>query len=318
MFSHLMNLSRLKRAARQFGFFRPVPEGTQKQQLWSIGIYVGSSPLAFAPADFVQNPVLTRDDISDIRALFIADPFMMKVKESWYMFFEIYNADSGKGDIGYAASHDGFTWKYQRLVLSEAFHLSYPYVFQWADEYYMIPETYSLGEVRLYKAHRFPTDWTYVATLLSGDKFSDSSIFRYQNMWWLFTCPNPELRQDTLSLYFSTELGDRWCQHPRSPIIKSNPHIARPAGRVLVSNDRIIRYAQDCQPIYGTSVRAFEVDNLTTETYAEQQRSYDPLLGPSGEGWNEGGMHHLDPHLIEGGRWVACVDGWTGVETLDA
>jgi hypothetical protein len=24
-------------------------------------------------------------------------------------------------------------------------------------------------------------------------------------------------------------------------------------------------------------------------------------------------MHHIDPHLVHEGRWIACVDGWSTV-----
>ena len=40
----------------------------------------------------------------------------------------------------------------------------------------------------------------------------------------------------------------------------------------------------------------------------------DPVLGARNDGWNEMGMHHIDPHLLEDGTWLACVDGWSLVD----
>jgi hypothetical protein len=37
-------------------------------------------------------------------------------------------------------------------------------------------------------------------------------------------------------------------------------------------------------------------------------------LSASGRGWNGSGMHHIDPHRMEDGRWIACVDGWLSAE----
>src|SRR5688572_24477234 len=96
------------------------------EQEWSIGIYVGKSPLDLKPPSDLRNPVLTRHEVTDVRALFVADPFMVSVNGLWYMFFELWNRDSRKGEIGLATSVDGAQWSYQRVVLAEPFHLSYP------------------------------------------------------------------------------------------------------------------------------------------------------------------------------------------------
>ena len=53
-------------------------------------------------------------------------------------------------------------------MLAEPFHLSYPYVFAWRGEYYMVPECHAAGAVRLYRAAEFPTRWVQVADLLTG------------------------------------------------------------------------------------------------------------------------------------------------------
>lgn len=278
---------------------------------WSIGIRVGSSPYGFDCWDMVCNPVLTQRDVSDVPAAFVADPFMIRQQNLWHMFFEVMNRRTGKGEIGWATSADGFEWKYQRIVLAEPFHLSYPYVFERQNEYYMIPESHKTAEIRLYKAAPFPMEWTYVSTLLTGSRFTDSSVFRYAGRWWLFTETNPEIRFDTLRLYYADELQGPWREHPKSPIIQGNPHIARPAGRVVVLPDRIIRYAQDCYPTYGRHVRAFEITELTPHRYHERPLGDVPLLTGSGMGWNAGGMHHIDPHHLGEGQWVACVDGWS-------
>jgi hypothetical protein len=283
-----------------------------KYQLWSIGIYTGPSPLLLAPATGLVNPVLTREHVSDVPASFVADPFMIRVSHSWYMFFEVLNWRANKGEIGLATSADGRAWEYRRIVLAEPFHLSYPCVFQWMNDYYMIPETYQSGSVRLYKALDFPERWTIAATLLTGERFVDPSIFRFNDRWWLFAETNPDDSSDTLRLYYADDLPGPWREHQGNPLIAGNPRLARPGGRVLVTDSGILRFAQDCYPGYGTCLRAFRVAELTTTSYREREVAESPVLGPCGLGWNAGGMHHLDAHPAGGGEWMACVDGWTG------
>ncbi|MBF2004714.1 hypothetical protein ACF3DV_09305 [Chlorogloeopsis fritschii PCC 9212] len=287
-----------------------LPIGLPDKSLqWSIGIYVGKSLFDLSSANLQKNPVLTRQDVSDVRAGFVADPFMLQVEHTWYMFFEVFNSRTCKGEIGLATSQNTVNWQYRQIVLAEPFHLSYPYVFQWMNEYYMIPETYQANSVKLYKASKFPAQWTFVGNILTGSVFLDASIFRYADKWWLFTETNPEHRWDTLRLYYADDLLGPWIEHPNSPIVSGNAHIARPAGRVLVMKDTIIRYTQDCDPEYGIQVRAFEIDDLSPTTYHEREISQNPILEPSNTGWNGSGMHHIDPHLVDDGHWIACVDG---------
>jgi hypothetical protein len=282
----------------------------RKQDEWSVGIYIGQSPFEFASPEHVNNPILTRANVSDAQAALVADPFMLHVDQTWYMFFEVMNQQTGKGEIGLASSDNAVQWTYQQIILAEPFHLSYPYVFEWRGDYYMIPESCQARSIRLYKAERFPTHWALEATLLNSGVFLDPSIFRSRDRWWMFAETNPHHKYDTLRLYSADDLRGAWHEHEQSPIIEGNPHIARPAGRVVVLNDRIIRYAQDCYPVYGTQVRAFEVTELTRQRYSEHLVHEVPILAASGGGWNAYGMHHIDPHPLKDGRWIACVDGF--------
>jgi hypothetical protein len=145
---------------------------------------------------------------------------------------------------------------------------------------------------------------------LHGPYFADASLCRYEERWWLFTDASPSMTHDTLRLYYADELRGPWSEHPASPIIAHNPHIARPAGRLIVRNNRVLRYTQDCSPVYGTQVRGFEITTLTTARYHERALSQTPVLAGSGAGWNASGMHHIDAHQLENGQWLACVDGF--------
>lgn len=274
---------------------------------WSIAIYTGESPLNLVSPKSINNPILTAKDVTDVPAEFVADPFMIHENETWYMFFEVLNAHTNKGDIGLATSQDSFNWNYQRIVLEEPFHLSYPYVFKWNHEYYMIPETAQTSSVRLYKATSFPTQWTFCKTLLSGKDFVDPTIFQHNDLWWLFIATSK--KRNILRLYYSQQPTGPWVEHPQSPVVNGNAKIARPAGRVVVFDEKIFRYTQDCKYIYGKQVLAFEITELTTANYQEKAVKNNPIIKASGYGWNKAGMHNIDPHQIDRNKWIACVDG---------
>lgn len=279
-----------------------------RQSYWSIGIYSGVSPYCLNSPKDIKNPVLTADDVTDRKALFVADPFMICEHGKWYMFFEVFNQETGRGEIGLAISKNCLSWIYQRVVISESFHLSYPYVFKFQDSIYMIPESRETKAIRLYKAVSFPYRWEFVKNLLTAAGFVDSSIFYYKDVWWLFTCS--ARGNDVLKLFHANNLMGSWFEHPASPIVKGNAHIARCGGRVLVLEDKIIRYAQDDHPIYGGSLSAFEIIKLNTKEYEESGYQHNPVLRAGCGKWNKMGMHNIDPHCLGKNEWIACVDGY--------
>lgn len=307
---------RLKRLIRRLSTTETTAELSQPHQRyeWSIGLYTGKSPFDLQPAAAVANPMLTHADVSDVRAEGVADPFMVKVENSWFMLFEVMNLETRKGEIAVAISANGLNWQYQQIVLREPFHLSYPYVFEWNNDIYMVPESWESHSIRLYKATDFPLRWSFVKTLLHGRDLVDPSLVYFEKKWWLFASHGKApYRADTLCLFYADDPLSEWREHPKSPVVDRNPHIARPGGRVLVIDGTIARYAQDCFPTYGRQIRAFAVRGLTMKTYDETLISETPVISGTGLGWNANGMHHIDPHLLPNGSWLACVDGYRSI-----
>src|SRR5690606_18902655 len=123
-----------------------------------------------------------------------------------YMFFEILDKSIGRGVIGLATSQDGEKWNYEKVVLKENFHLSYPYVFEHNNNFYMIPETCEAGKVILYKAKQFPYEWEETSTLLQG-KYVDASVFQHENKWWMLAGKSRKLH-----LFYSKQVEGPWME----------------------------------------------------------------------------------------------------------
>jgi hypothetical protein len=279
--------------------------GLVDRDVWSISIYVGENPYELRPHPSVKHhPVLCAKDVSDVSARFVADPFMVRDCGRWYMLFEVLNEESRRGEIGLATSQDALSWQYEKIVLREPFHLSYPYVFEWNASYYMLPESRRASAVRLYRAQEFPHVWAFVGDLLQGE-FTDPSIVFHDGRWWLFAYR----RDGSLTLHYAEQPTGPWWEHPKSPVVSNTKAFARPGGRLIPYQGRILRYAQDGQTTYGERLRAFQIDEMTTTDYHEQQITETAVLSASGRGWNTTGMHHADAHQIGEQSWIACVDG---------
>lgn len=277
--------------------------------IYSVGAVLMDDPFVISDLDGSDvAPVLTGSDCQDMLALFTADPFLFYTNDTWHLFAEVWNIDTAQGDIVLSTSKDGIDWQYQGVVLDEPFHLSYPCVFSWQGSIYMVPESYRTGTVRLYRADPFPSKWVHVADLVEG-VFVDSTPFRFDGRWWMFAGVRHNL---DLHLFWSDELSDGWRKHPLSPVIRGDGHRARPGGRTFVDDDgRLIRIAQDCLPTYGNKIRAFEVTELTPDSYVEHELPESPLLTAGIFSWASAGMHHLDPQPVPGkdGQWLVAFDG---------
>jgi hypothetical protein len=305
-------LGRFKRRVLRSLLLRPpLKQGQRrKKMIWSIGLYEGTSLANLAPAAGIQNPILDAGAVTDVRAECVADPFVIREAERWYMFFEVLRDDTQRGEIAVAISEDGVRWKYERIVLAEVFHLSYPLVFKQGDDLFMVPECGDSESVRLYQAVRFPYEWRLAQELISGRRCLDSTLFDHQGKWWLFTETDPDRKYQELSLYESATLWGPWREHARSPIIRNDRSKARPAGRVWSNGQELIRFGQDCGPAYGSRIRAFRITHLSPDGYAETEVPVSSELRGSERGWNAAGMHHIDIHQTADGRLRAYVDGW--------
>lgn len=235
-----------------------------------------------------------------------ADPFVLQLpdQDDSHLFFEVWDLDRRRGVIAHAYGDGRGEWSYDRVVLAEPWHLSYPHVFAWNGEIWMIPESRQAEQVNLYRAEVFPHRWTRERTLLHG-YFADSTIVHQADGWYLFS----QRGLDELTLHVADCPLGPWRPHPCSPIRAGNRRVTRPAGPILNDGARRFRVAQDGLPSYGFCVRALELLVLDPEHFEEREIPESPVLRASGRGWNCRAMHHLDARPHPDGGWWAVVDG---------
>jgi hypothetical protein len=206
------------------------------------------------------------------RDRFYADPFLMEKNGRSYLFFEDYKFSSHKGLISCCEIDSEGNCGKPRVVLERTYHLSYPFLFTWQGEIYMIPETRDNGTIEMYRASDFPYSWVHEAVLMSDVAATDSTLLHHHDKWWLFTAgvlyhAPPE---KTLCLFVADSPFGPWTAHPKNPIVSDLSH-ARPAGCLYFDNGQLIRPGQDCSNSYGGGVRLHRVDVLSETDYKETQ-----------------------------------------------
>ncbi|MDQ7830253.1 MAG: hypothetical protein RDU30_00840 [Desulfovibrionaceae bacterium] len=199
-----------------------------------------------------------------------ADPFPFVRQGVTHLFFEDIDKDTGKGSIAVMTQGPDGGFGPPRTVLRTPHHLSYPFVFEWGGDVYMVPESAQAARVEVFRAVRFPHKWESAAVLLDGVRAVDATLLEHEGRWWLMANLRMEggSSWDELSVFFAeTPLGP-FVPHPGNPVVSDVRH-ARPAGRVFGQGGRLFRPAQDCSGHYGRGLVIREIERLTPQDYRE-------------------------------------------------
>jgi hypothetical protein len=202
---------------------------------------------------------------------FWADPMITCRNGHAYVFFEDYEYRTRRGRISVIELDGDGRAGPARTALETDHHLSYPFVFEWRGNHYMIPETASVRAVQLYRAIEFPTQWEYVQDLLTDVRAVDATLCEHEDRWYLFTSVSEAggSSWDELFLFVSESPLGPWSPHPMNPIV-SDVRRARPGGPLFKRDGVLYRPGQNSERTYGHSLAVLEVTELSPERYAER------------------------------------------------
>lgn len=239
------------------------------------------------------------------RCCFMADPFIVRDSNDYYIFYEEMppQMNSTWGDIAVLHSTDLEHWTRIGVAIDEPFHLSFPNVFQYEGEWYLIPEAGATNEVRLYKSIHFPMEWKYVKSLVKDVHPADPIIIEWNNVWYLMYWSNEVLR-----LYYADNLLTDWNEHADSPIrLKDKYQETRPAGNFAMYNDSLYYFVQRHDGGYGTAVCAYRIDTLSPTIFRETRMQNNPIVERHGNTWAKDGMHQLSYIYVPESKTYFCV-----------
>jgi hypothetical protein len=232
-----------------------------------------------------------------------ADPFVVTESGRVFLFVEELVFREGRGTIAVMELRRDGTVTSPRRILERPHRLSYPCVFRWNGDYYMLPETEEDATVQLLRCRSFPDVWEPAAVLMRDIHAVDATMFEHAGRWWMYlsTAPDGETF-DELSLFHSgTPLGP-WVAHPRNPIL-STVVGGRCGGRPFVRDGRLMRAAQSGARRYGHSIQLREIVTLTRDECVEREVE---MIQPA---WTSGlaGAHtynvESDVTVIDGMRY---------------
>ena len=204
---------------------------------------------------------------------FWADPHVVCQNNSYYIFLEEFLYKTKKGHISLIIMDDKGNYKKPEKVLERPYHLSYPFIFSYKDDYYMIPETPSTKTIEVYKCIEFPKRWEFVKNLIENIQAADTTLLHYKNKWWLFTNivenEGANIAEELFLFYSDNPLSERWTPHPKNPIV-SNINNGRPAGKIFEHEGNLIRPSQNSTDRYGYGLTFNKIINLDENNYQEK------------------------------------------------
>lgn len=205
---------------------------------------------------------------------FWADPFPWYKNNKHYIFFEELVYSENKGKIAVMEISKNGEHNKPITIIETDYHLSYPHLFEINNDLYMIPESMEHNTIDLYKCLKFPDQWEKEKTLIPNIKALDTTIFKHENKFFMFTTiieHNGVYRGHELFLFWTDDLlKGTWQVHQSSPI-KINQFGNRPAGNLFNRNNSLYRPAQNSTKHYGYGMIIQEISELSPTSYKEKE-----------------------------------------------
>ena len=203
-----------------------------------------------------------------------ADPHIFVKGGQYHVFIEEIPEGSRRGHISVLDMKDGGRVSGARTILQRPYHLSYPFVFEWQGEVYMIPQSTGQQAIELYRCVSFPGSWEFDKFLVKDVDAVDTTLVLKDRRWWMFTCTRDNAGyspSEELSIFHAdSPVSDNWTPHRRNPVV-SDVCRARPAGAFIERDGLLYRPSQDCSVRYGYATRMNRVEVLNEEEYVERE-----------------------------------------------
>lgn len=268
---------------------------------WSIGY--GSS------RSFPEKMIIDAKAIYSIENLkiqndstvFMADPFFVKEKDTFYIFFE-HQKNKNNADIGLLTSVDGKNYQYRGTVLTQKFHLSYPQVFKYRNDFYMIPESKRANAILLYKAHRFPFGWKVCDTLVPNVQLVDPSLYLSDTLNIMVATDYAK----NMYVYRADSLFGKWELHQKTIALIGTE--SRAGGRFFADQKGLLLPVQDFSRGYGCGLSLYRF-SFQNGNYTVKREKKNFLMAKANIKEFNAGMHQLDIQRIDAKHYYYVYDG---------
>lgn len=196
-----------------------------------------------------------------------ADPFLFERDGKVYLFYEAFDLIEHRGKEGYSILNEDGTWTKPVIIIDENYHLSFPYIFEYDGNIYLMPEMSADYSLKLYKSVEFPDKWIQADVVLPDVFACDSVFVEKDSKRYLLTnemfhnVPNGQYASCWVKNYIYEMDGLRAIEDGVK--VAEGDFGIRNAGKTFSSSGKWYRIGQDCRNrMYGCGMVLFEIESL--------------------------------------------------------
>jgi hypothetical protein len=214
---------------------------------------------------------------------FNADPFLFVHNDSLYLFVETKPNNKKAHISAYFVNKNNLKAEYLGVAVNEDFHLSYPALYEYNGEIFMMPESQKSGKSIVYKAVDFPLKWVKCDTVFEFPvkdptllKITDSTgIVYYGEKMMLYRS----------KFIFQNNKFKTWDKEYLRAGVNS-----RPGGSILVMEQDTFLFLQNNFFGYGSGLDALNIKSNQAQSVLGAHENFAPFGA---------GMHHLNTIVFD-------------------
>ena len=230
---------------------------------WNIG-FVNMNEESFVHSGFKLDSInWMRHSYKD---RFFADPFILEIREKCIdVLVEELPFKSQKGQIvKLTINKDSYVLLERIPLLTLDTHLSYPYIFRYEGEVFVIPENGESGQLSCYKYEK--NSLKFVQKIID-EPLTDATFLTYNGCYYVFSTKGDN---EKLWIYYSKDPFNNYILLNSKSFLNSL-NGSRPAGNFFNVGGKLYRPAQICNKSYGEGMLIKEITQLNTMTFQEKE-----------------------------------------------
>ena len=226
--------------------------------MWKIAIYKKNSK----EDSFLKSNNSCLQTVALPKRYWAADPFLFSYKGTDFLFYELFDYYRSRGLIAFSTITNGVVSS-PKVIIKKPYHLSFPYIFEYNNDIYIMPESCGDKTVRLFKAVNFPNKWVEDNVLLKNINACDTVLLMAQEKKYLLTScmPNSDYCKIENRIY---EINEKNVNNEKNYIMASSGDYGiRNGGAIIYNKEDIIRVGQDCTDgRYGKGLVFWKIKSL--------------------------------------------------------
>jgi hypothetical protein len=230
---------------------------------------------------FIVLPNENRDFKGNVE--FNADPFLFENNDSLYLFVETKLFNKKAHISVYLVNKKNLNAEYLGVAVNENFHLSYPAIYRYNGEIFMIPESQKSRESIVFKAVNFPLKWAMCDTLFDYP-VKDPTLFRItDSTGFIYYCQKMMLYRSKYAL--KNNKFETWDKE----FIKAGVN-SRPGGSIIVLEQDTFLSLQNNFLGYGSGLDLYDISTNQIQSFLGAHQKFAAFGA---------GMHHISTITLD-------------------